>query len=377
MRILAVVTLVSPHGEYGGPLRVAVNQLRSLEERGHTVVLAGAHRGFAGAVPEAVDGIRARLYPARTAVPGIGFAGITSPGLLRALRDHVAEFDVVHVHAARDLVTLPAALIAQRRGVRTVLQTHGMIDESTNPLAGPLDLVLTRPALERAAAVTYLTEHERASLEVVGRGRARTVELANGVPETALRAREADGEQEVLYLARLAPRKRADLFVEAAITVLRTHAETRFALVGPDEGSGPDITRRIDASGLAERIRWEGAIAPEHSLERMARAFCYVLPSVDEPYPMSVLEAMSVGLPVVVTESCGLARFVRESDAGFVIEPRAEALAGVLDELLRDPAAAARMGARGRHAVREHRSMAAVARRLEEIYADNLAATMP
>lgn len=376
MRILAVVTLVSPHGEYGGPLRVAVNQLSALAKRGHSVVLAGAHRGFAGVVPETIDGVSARLYPARIAVPGIGFAGITSPGLLRSLRKHITEFDVVHVHAARDLVTLPAALLAQRLGVRTVLQTHGMIDESTNPLAGPLDALLTRRALGRAAAVTYLTERERASLEVVGRGAAHTVELANGVPEAALRADGSTSEPEVLYLARLAPRKRADLFVEAAISALRDHPTAHFALVGPDEGAGPDVARLIDGSGLADRIRWEGPIAPEDSLERMARAFCYVLPSVDEPYPMSVLEAMSVGLPVVVTDSCGLAPFVREHHAGLVIEPSVGSLRSALDELLGDPAAAAGMGARGRDAVREYRSMDAVARRLEEVYADPSADTM-
>lgn len=370
MRVLAVVTLVSPHGEYGGPLRVAVNQLKALAERGHTVALAAAHRGFGQHVPETVDGVAAHLYPAVTAIPGIGFAGVTSPRLLRELEHHVTEFDVVHIHAARDLVTLPAARIAQRRGVRTILQTHGMIDESGHPLARPLDALLTRPSLRRAAAVTYLTEDERRSLEVVGRGEAATVELANGVPATELSVHESVADRpELLYLARLAPRKRADLFVRAAIAVSRDHPEARFTLVGPDEGAGPDVVRLIAASGESDRITWEGPIPPGDSLERMTRAFCYVLPSVDEPYPMSVLEAMSVGLPVVVTDSCGLAEFVRDAEAGFVIEPTVDALAAVLSDLLEDPAAALRMGARGRLAVRDTRDMDAVARRLEEIYA--------
>ena len=102
--------------------------------------------------------------------------------------------------------------------------------------------------------------------------------------------------------------------------------------------------------------------------ERMRQATLYVLPSVDEPYPMSVLEAMSVGLPVVVTDSCGLAPFVGEHDAGIVTDHTVESLADALRTLVADPERAAAMGARGRDAVRAERSMAAIAQRLEHFY---------
>ncbi|SDQ97390.1 glycosyltransferase [Microbacterium sp. cf332] len=366
MRVLAVVTLVSPHGEYGGPVRVALNQLAALRDRGHDVVLAGAARGY-DIVPDEVDGIPARLYPARALVPGIGFAGIGSPGLLAALRRHATEFDVVHVHAARDLVTLPAARIAQVRGVATVLQTHGMIDETGNPLAVPLDAALTRPALAAARAVTYLTERERVSLGSVGRGRAHLVDLPNGVPESP----EAHPDsRELLYLARLAPRKRPVHFVEASARLAGEFPDVRFTLVGPDEGEGDAVTAAIARSGLAERIRWEGALEPARTGERMRRASGYVLPAVDEPYPMSVLEAMSAGLPVVVTDSCGLAPAVREAGAGHVTDGGVEALVAAMRSLLHDPADARTRGARGRTLTRERFTMPAIAERLESLYSE-------
>lgn len=365
MRILAVVTLVSPHGEYGGPVRVALNQLDALRDLGHDVVLAGAARGYP-AIPTEVDGIPARLFPARTLVPGIGFAGIGAPALLRALRRHVAEFDVVHVHAARDLVTLPAARIAQSRGVPTVLQTHGMIDETSHPLAAPLDALLTRPALAAARAVTHLTPRERDSLEAVGRGRARLVDLPNGVP--AGDAADASAP-ELLYLARLAPRKRPVRFVEAAARLAAQHPTARFALVGPDEGEGDAVRAAIAASGHADRIRWEGALEPSRTGERMRRATGYVLPAVDEPYPMSVLEAMSAALPVIVTDTCGLAPVVSHADAGIVVDDGLDALVEAMGRLLEDPAGAAARGARGRALTRERFTMPAIAERLVEIYA--------
>lgn len=366
MKILSVVTLVTPDGEYGGPLRVAVNQLQALAARGHEVVLTGATRGFASA-PEHIDGVRARLFPARTLVPRTGFAGIAAPGLWRAMHQHATEFDVVHVHAARDLVTLPAARIAQFHGVPTVLQTHGMIDETDNPLAIPLDAALTRPALRSAQTVTYLTPTERDSLTAVSGDRARLAELRNGVPS----ASDSVGDSavpDVLFLARLAPRKNPVTFVQAASRLAGEFPTARFSIVGPDEGEGARVRRAIDESGYSNRIAWEGALSPEETGARMKRATIYVLPAVDEPYPMAVLEAMAAGLPVIVTDSCGLAPVVQRANAGLVVAPGTEELIEALRALLTDPAEARRRGDRGREVTRREFTMDAIAARLESLY---------
>ena len=366
MKILGIVTLVSPLGEYGGPTRVAINQLAALRAQGHEVVLAGGQRGFGDEVPTQIEGIPARLFPVVNVLPGAGFAGLASPRLWRAVKRHAGEFDVVHVHAARDLVTLPAARLALRSGARVVLQTHGMIDPSSHPLAAPLDAVLTRPVLASAHAVTYLTDVERSALSTVSRDTAPLEELPNGVPMNE--AAQAIRDPHVLYLARLAPRKRPLHFVQAAAQLAEEYPRARFTLLGPDEGEGDAVRTAIAESGFADRIRWEGAVPMADSVTRMQQASIYVLPSVDEPYPMSVLEAMSVGLPIIVTDSCGLASFVDEHDAGAVVDHTLESLVSAMRTFLQDSGQASAAGARGRTAVRDERSMAAIAKRLEALY---------
>jgi glycosyltransferase involved in cell wall biosynthesis len=366
MRILSIVTLVTPDGAYGGPVRVAINQARALRELGHDVTVAAATRGFS-APPTELDGVPVRLFPARTLLPGTGFAGLTSPGLLRWLRTAVLRADVVHVHAARDLVTLPAAATARRAGVPYFLQTHGMIDPSANPLARPLDAALTRPLLRAAAGVFHLTGLEREQLTEVA-GELRFHPLANGVP--LAQAGEPGAVREVLYLARLAPRKRPLAFVQAAITLHPSHPEVTFTLVGPDEGEGDGVRRAVtEAAAAGVPVRYEGALAPEVTLDRMRRASVYVLPSVDEPYPMSVLEALSVARPVVVTDTCGLAGFVTAHDAGLVVGTGPDDLAAAIGVLLANPTAAAARGLSGQAAVRSELSMEAIAGRLAAHYA--------
>ncbi|MET4705311.1 glycosyltransferase [Frigoribacterium sp. UYMn621] len=367
MRIFSIVTLVSPDGEYGGPVRVAVNHARALREAGHDARVVGGARGFGPVMPTEIDGVPVHLFRARTVIPGIGFAGLASPALQRWLHRHGSSADILHIHAARDFVTLPAADWARRHRVPYVLQTHGMIDVSSNPLARPLDAAITRRVLTHAKVVFYLTDRERSDLILVAGRDIPLAELGNGVPTSTLERHHLRDPAEVLYLARLAPRKRPLAFVQAAAILAASYPNAEFSLVGPDEGEGAAISEAIAGIGT-DAIRWEGALPPEKTTGRMSQSSIYVLPSVDEPYPMSVLEAMSVGLPVIVTETCGLAPAIREIGCGIVVDATLESLTTAIGELLGDPALARRMGEAGLTASRERFGMAAVAERLEASY---------
>ena len=153
-------------------------------------------------------------------------------------------------------------------------------------------------------------------LEVAGR-RLRLVPLGNGVPEYPAAA-QGPGPPEVLFAARMHPRKRPIAFVEMAKALLNAGIDARFTLMGPDEGEGAALRKALKGDS---RISWEGALPPGDVPRRMASASLYVLPSVREPYPMSVLEAMSVGLPVVVSSDCGLAQLVERTRSGLVADP--------------------------------------------------------
>lgn len=367
MKILSIVTLVSPDGEYGGPVRVAVNQARELRSRGHDVTICGGARGY-DSLPTEIDGIPAKLFPVHTAVPRTGFAGLASPSLWAWLARHSSSVDICHIHAARDLVTLPAALIARARNVPYILQTHGMIDPSGSLLAGVLDKMATRRLLRDAKRVLYLNEVERDGVIAVGGEDLRLVELPNGVPEAREGNLDQPDEPEVLFLARIAPRKRPTLFAKVADSLAAEFPQARFTLVGPDEGEGESVRRIIAGSAHSDRISWEGPLAPEATLDRMRRASIYVLPSIDEPYPMSVLEAMSVGLPIIITESCGLATIVKESGSGLVVDHSADGLRQAVAELLQEPEGTRSAGARGRDYVRDELSMTTIGNRLLDIY---------
>lgn len=370
MRVLHVVTLISPDGAYGGPTRVALNQTAELARRGIDVEVSAGTRGFA-AVPESIGGVRVRLFGAVTLIPKAGFAGVAAPRQVLWFLRSWRRFDVVHVHLARDLLTPIIAGLALLLGKPVFVQTHGMIDRSDKKLSAPFDLLLIRPVLRRAAAVFCLTDKEAADVTSV-EANCRTVLLNNGVPEPPAQLRasaeRATAPIRVLYLARLEKRKRPLTYVRCAVALLEAGADASFALVGPDEGEADRAVRAAQESGRAGSIIWEGPIEPSKTLQRMADADLYVLPSVNEPFPMTVLEAMSIGLPVIVTDSCGLAPPVTDAEAGIVVDDSEESLIAAIGRYLRDPALLARHGRNARRLVGSSFAMSRVGDVVEREY---------
>ena len=173
MRILHVVTLVRPDSAYGGPVRVAENQCTALLSRGHDVRFAPTP-GYAATEFRS----RRRGWDSRPTVSGtyddpagVRMRGVTRrPASVRWARRHAGEFDVAHVHLARDFVTLPAALALLPALTPVVVQPHGMIDASDRLLAKPLDHFLTKPVLRAASSVFHLTPRESDDLAGVAGG---------------------------------------------------------------------------------------------------------------------------------------------------------------------------------------------------------------
>lgn len=361
MRIVHVVTLVTPDGAYGGPVRVALNQARALIEAGHDVVVAAAHRGFGDDVPDSLDGVPVRLFPAKTLVPGIGFAGLSSPSLQSWLSEEMPRIDVLHVHLARDFVTLLAARTAIKSSTPLVVQPHGMLDISKNVLAIPLDAAFAKPVLRRASCVFFLTDQEESDLRELAGPKLALKRLHNGVGRALPSARSsAKAEVDVLFVARLHSRKRPAMFVEMARNLCAKFPQASFSLVGPDEGEGRAVERAIQSAGYSGRIRWEGPLSMQETPRRTRESDIFVLPSVNEPFPMAVLEAMAAGLPVVVTDTCGIAPVIRENNAGIVVNDSLEELVDAVERLLADGDLRTSTGARARATADELFGMASV-----------------
>ncbi|MFF2008510.1 glycosyltransferase [Streptomyces sp. NPDC058195] len=379
MKILHIVTLHTPDHAFGGPTRVALNLSKAQRAAGHDARIMALGDGFEGPLPRTVEGVPAHLFRARHLLPAFEVSGITSGALLRTAHRMERGADLIHLHLMRDLVTLPAGLLALASGTPMVVQTHGMVDPTENRIAQLTDLLGVRRVLRGADAVLHLTETERREVNAVAAPvpLTRTVRLVNGVrPQPIKPARPPGRPPTVLFLARVQQRKRPEDFVAAMPTVLARYPDARFVLAGPDTGALAATLELARGLGVLGSLDQVGALGHEEVLAAGRRADVYVLPSIEEPLGVSVLEAMSVGTPVVITRTCGLAPDVARAGAGRVIGSRAGEdagnalkVAGAVLELL-DPETNARAGKAAWELVNADFTIEAVTDSLRRTYED-------
>jgi glycosyltransferase involved in cell wall biosynthesis len=194
--------------------------------------------------------------------------------------------------------------------------------------------------------------------------------IDNGVPVEAY-ARTPTGHDvpRVLYVGLLTPRKGVvDLLTAARLLRDREIPHELWLLGGtPDEGPTAEAEVRAALDGTARLL---GTRPPEEMPAAFAEADVFCLPSWWEAMPLSILEAMAAGLPVVATDVGDVARAVEHGVTGLVVPAHdPEGLAEALATLLADPDLRRRMGAAGRERATTRFSSGVTARQVSALYA--------
>jgi glycosyltransferase involved in cell wall biosynthesis len=150
----------------------------------------------------------------------------------------------------------------------------------------------------------------------------------------------------VLFLGRLHPIKRLDLLASAFSEVASAIPEARLVIAGPDEG-GHRAAIQPRFAHVASRVHWCGAVDGEVKAGLLSGAAVLVLCSDSESFGMSVAEALSAAVPVVVTRTCPWPAIEAVGCGHWVAQTAPDVARGVM-ALLEHPDEARRCGERGR-----------------------------
>jgi mannosyltransferase len=181
------------------------------------------------------------------------------------------------------------------------------------------------------------------------------------------------GRYAIGCFGRVRAQKGSDVFVDAMCRLLPHYPDFTAVIVGaitPEQtGFANDLKQRIEAAGLQSRIVITGELPIEEVQRWYRRLTIYAFTSRNEGFGLTLIEAMAVGAALVASRA-GAAELVVEDGLTGVLTPPgdADALVVALQPLMRDPASAADMGARGRARVLEKFSLDAEARRIADVY---------
>jgi glycosyltransferase involved in cell wall biosynthesis len=277
---------------------------------------------------------------------------------------------LVHVHCASRASFWRKSLfmaIAHAARCPVVLHLHGGgFARFYEQECGPLRQRLVRHFLGRAACVIALTERWRAWLAQAG-ANPNLVCIPNPVRADAAPAPRAR-RGVILFLGRIEAAKGIGELLEA-FAVLRA-AQPEAELVCAGAGGIEAAARRAEALGIEDAVRFPGWLGEAQKRAWLRRAAVFVLPSHAEGLPMSLLEAMAAGVPVVASAVGGIPDVVKHGVNGLLVAPGdAVDLLRALRRVLRDPQLAAALGAAGRETVRARFAPEQVLAQLGEVYA--------
>jgi len=307
----------------------------------------------------------ARALPRRAGVDSV------SAQDRRSLTRHLAKNRVDVVLAEYGPTALSVLDACEAAGIPMVTHFHGW------------DAYVLAPREETRAeyarvftvseAIIAVSRHMKQHLEGLGAPGEKVVWNPCGadVPETRTGAPE-NAPPTYMAIGRETPKK-------AAIVALMAFARVRQAL--PDAGmefvgfhaEGP-LLQAVRALDLDDSVSFLGPLPHEEVLKRFAGVRCYVHPSVTAPdgdmegTPVSVMEAMAAGVPVVATRHGGIADLLEGTSAGILVEEYdVESTAQAMIAYGRDPERAARDGDEGRDLMKKHWSMDHSVERLGQV----------
>ena len=335
MRILHIIPYFYPAWAYGGTCRAAWELARALVRKQQQVIVYTTDALDAHArakLPlEVVDGVE--IHRVRNLSNYLAWGRAFLPlGFGRQLRESLSHADVAHLHEFRSYQNSVALPLMEKMDVPFVLTAQGGLPRimGRHSLKVLYDQMVGQRILRNAARLHALNEMEREQFIDLGVEPERVAILPNGVdleqyrslpPVNGFRARFGipEGVPIVLFLARVNKIKGVDFLVSSFDLLRRVSPQVVLVIVGPDDGYLTEVKRQVQTLGISSQVRFTGYLDGDDKLQAYQSASVYVLPSAYEMFAITLLESLACGTPIIATDRCGLADFVRQNDLGSIV----------------------------------------------------------
>ena len=364
------------YASVGGSGVVASELARCLAGRGHRTHVISSETPFRLRGPDA--GIRFH----RVDTPG--YPLFREPQYLLALANRLVQvsrahhLDIIHAHYA--IPHAAAAYLARQiltasafaRVPRTITTLHGT--DVTILGADPSYRETVAFCIDQSDAVTAVSASLRDDTKRDMRVRSAIEVIPNFLdctfhrraPDAALRARLCPaGEKLVVHISNLRPVKQVDAVIRVFARI-RERVDARLAIVGegPERGKAEELMRELGVSPHVEMVG-----ESEDVIGLLSEADLFLLPSLQESFGLSALEAMACGVPVVASRVGGLPEVVVEGETGYLHPPdRVDLMAESGVRLLSDTDLHARMSANAARLAVERFSADEVVPHYEALY---------
>jgi glycosyltransferase involved in cell wall biosynthesis len=259
-----------------------------------------------------------------------------SPALVKALWKRVKEFDVVHIHAWWNLVSVLSCMVALIKGIPVVLSPRGTLSDYSfsNKNTGKKELIHHLFGKKLLAKCHIHITARRESVSVLNFITPLSITiLPNFVKLEAGAVKEkpvAGAELKLLFFSRIEEKKGLDILLNALRSVT---VPFRLTVAGDgDKDYIGHLKALVTDPVITDKITWAG-FYNDDKFDLLRGHELLVLPSHDENFGNVVIESLSVGTPVLISENVGLADYVRQNNLGWICEANAGSVSKAINNI--------------------------------------------
>ncbi len=348
MKILQVVPSLAI--KFGGP-SVAVRELcRELVNQGEDVTIFTTDADVSGrievdyATPCEIGGVKIFYFPMRRM-----FNYKLSIPLARALKEKLESFDIVHIHSLFQFPTTIASYYCRVYNKPYIITPHGHLDPFNfrkKPWLKNIYLNLCDLRNINSARVIHFTSEWERRSAINKFSKVPSVVIPIGINLEDYRKLPEPGafrdkypllkdKKIILFFGRIHPKKGLDILAKAFIALSKERDDVYLVIAGPDsENYSSKIKAWLEREGVLARTVFTGMLSGDDKLALFKDSDVFVLSSYTENFALAVVEAMAIGLPVVISNKVNIAPEIKEARAGLVIDPDPGQLFAALKKIL-------------------------------------------
>ena len=255
----------------------------------------------------------------------IEFSGIYPNNLLEEINNYSIcagviarkeEFDVIHSH---DWLTYPAGIHAKNvSGKPLVIHVHATDFDRSRGKVNPQVYSIEKNGMDHADHIICVSNLTRDTvINKYHQNPAKVTTVHNAVEpiskeiDDIIPARKLN-DKIVTFLGRITMQKGPEYFVEAAAKVLQKNKHVHFVMAG--NGDMLEAMIRLAAKrGISDKFHFPGFLKGNQVYEMLKSSDVYIMPSVSEPFGISPLEAMQVGVPTIISKQSGCAEILNNA----------------------------------------------------------------
>lgn len=244
------------------------------------------------------------------------------------------QFDIIHAH---DWLAYPAGIAAKQiSGKPLVIHVHATDFDRSGGSVNPDVYAIEKRGMDAADKIITVSNLTRKIvIEKYGINPEKVVTVYNAVEPYKHEKRSLLGkgfeEKVVTFLGRITHQKGPEYFVEAAKLVLEKMNNVRFVMAGSGDMMYKMIQRAAQLK-IADKFHFTGFLKGDDVYKLLRMSDIYIMPSVSEPFGISPLEAMQVGVPVIISRQSGVAEILSNAIKidFWDVEAMADAIYGII-----------------------------------------------